>query len=57
MEPHELADPIIAAFEILAKNTVASDKALLDLIQAVTDRVLTLEDKVNLLLMETKGKQ
>jgi hypothetical protein len=57
MEPNELVEPIVVAFETLAKATVESDKSLLELIQAVTARVIELEDKVNLLLMVTQGKQ
>jgi hypothetical protein len=55
--PEEIVDPIITALEYIAKATVESDKSLLELVKALTDRVLMLEDKVNLLLMTTRGKQ
>lgn len=57
LTPEAIVDPIIEAFETLAKATVESDKSLLELIQTVTARVIELEDKVNLLLYQTKGQQ
>lgn len=52
----DFVDPIVNAFEAIAKATAASDKSLLELIQLLTDRMIKLEDKVNLLLMRTKGE-
>jgi len=55
-EAEKIVDPIIQAFEALAKGTVENDRVLLELIQTVMNRLIQLEDKVDLLLMKTHGE-
>jgi hypothetical protein len=57
LTPEQIVDPIIKAFETLGKATVESDRSLLELINALTIRLIALEDKVNLLTYPTKGQQ
>lgn len=54
--PLEIADAIVTAIEMVVAGAVKSDAGLFDLIKALTVRVMQLEEKVDLLLMGTRGK-
>lgn len=45
-----VTDPIVHAFEVLARSTLKNDEAILAVVQALAEKVSTLERRIDMLM-------